>query len=285
MKNGTVKIKITNLAYIRLPKDGSLYKIASNYEEVVAEYLILHDIRFVSQCIFIGCNGSNPLPFDFYIPKYNLIIEVDGKQHYKKIDYFGNNSSYKKQKEHDAIKENYCKKHKIKIKRINYSIFTDNKNCFKNKKLFDLLDKTFEKIKPRKEKVPDWYYDFYKNVCLNNIFMFSYYWFVNFLARQGYFSIGDSLNKKVFNYDKQNVLSDIKILQSFYQSNWSNYVRNKSHVGGQIGGKKSKVKDWLDTLNEDDLKQVKQDVLDLSRNKFKAKWNHDRRAVENNLDI
>lgn len=93
--------------------------------------------------------------------------------------------------------------------------------------------------------------------------------------------------KKVISYmNPQNQNQFSTGIQSLgYDKDFKDYVNHARSIGGQIGGKRSQVKDWLDTLNEDDLKQLKQDVSNLSIRKFKAKWNHDRRAVENNLDI
>lgn len=57
------------------------------------------------------------LPYDIYIPKYNIFIEVNGQQHYKKTDFWngrdGNN--YEKQKIRDNIKRKYAKKNGIYI--------------------------------------------------------------------------------------------------------------------------------------------------------------------------
>jgi len=60
------------------------------------------------------------LPFDFYIENYNLIIEFDGKQHFEPISRFGGEEGFNKIKINDAIKNNYCKLHKINLIRINY---------------------------------------------------------------------------------------------------------------------------------------------------------------------
>ena len=38
---------------------------------------------------------------DLYIPKYNILIEYNGEQHYRPIDYFGGEKQFEIQQEHD----------------------------------------------------------------------------------------------------------------------------------------------------------------------------------------
>ena len=59
------------------------------------------------------------LPFDFYIPSKNTIIEYDGVQHY--VPSFGK-TSFEITKRNDKIKNQYCKKNGIKLIRIPYTM-------------------------------------------------------------------------------------------------------------------------------------------------------------------
>jgi hypothetical protein len=65
---------------------------------------------------FKDCRDVNPLPYDFYIKKYNLLIEYNGKQHYKPVNWTGNlteeqmKNNLKKQRHHDWLKRKYAKK-------------------------------------------------------------------------------------------------------------------------------------------------------------------------------
>jgi len=66
------------------------------------------------------------LPFDFYIPDKNKIIEFDGKQHYDETHFFDHNDSrfdtlYSYIKYHDNIKTNYCNEKGIQLLRIPYN--------------------------------------------------------------------------------------------------------------------------------------------------------------------
>ena len=75
-----------------------------------------NDIEFIQEKIFEDCKDKRCLPFDFYLSKYNLIIEFDGQHHYKEIG-FGNHESTKR---HDEIKNQYCKDNNIDLLRIPY---------------------------------------------------------------------------------------------------------------------------------------------------------------------
>ena len=98
-------------------------KTRSMGEVRIAKYLKDHNIQYVAQKTFKDCVDSKRLPFDFYIPKYNLIIEFDGKQHFEPISFtnlISSKDTYKYVKKHDAIKTMYCFTHGINIIRIPY---------------------------------------------------------------------------------------------------------------------------------------------------------------------
>lgn len=118
-------------------------KSKSNYELKVEEWLKANNIDFDSQYKFKDCRYKKELPFDFYIEKYNLIIEVDGEGHYKPICFNGVSQQVAKKKfeetkKRDAIKNKYCKTHNINILRISY--IDINNNNYKN-----ILSQTFIK--------------------------------------------------------------------------------------------------------------------------------------------
>lgn len=69
---------------------------------------------------FDDCRDINLLPFDFYLPDYNLCIEYDGIHHFEINEYFGGVDRLKYTKKHDKIKNIYCKLNNIKLIRISY---------------------------------------------------------------------------------------------------------------------------------------------------------------------
>ena len=62
--------------------------------------------------------------FDFYLPEKNIAIEYDGVQHFKQGNgCYDNQEKIQKTKEHDEIKNKYCKLNNICLIRIPYSHF------------------------------------------------------------------------------------------------------------------------------------------------------------------
>lgn len=92
----------------------------SKGEREITRILNQYDIKSVSQYKFNDCKFKKCLPFDFYLPDYNILIEYDGEQHYKIFDYFGGLDKFIDTKIRDTIKNEYCKKNNIKLIRIPY---------------------------------------------------------------------------------------------------------------------------------------------------------------------
>ena len=88
----------------------------------IKQYLDVNNYNYEYQKWFDDCRDKKPLPFDFYLPEFNMIIEYDGEQHFKDRGYktgmFSDTLEYTKK--HDAIKTKYCKDNNIKLYRIPY---------------------------------------------------------------------------------------------------------------------------------------------------------------------
>ena len=87
-------------------------------EKRIKYYLEDNKIKFQSQKWFDDCRDIYPLPFDFYLLDYHILIEFDGSQHYKETNYF--TYSLETIQKHDAIKTQYCIDNNIKLIRIPY---------------------------------------------------------------------------------------------------------------------------------------------------------------------
>lgn len=92
----------------------------SSGERKVRQWLDNHSIKYIYQKTFKDCKNIRLLPFDFYLPDYNICIEYDGMQHFKSIEYFGGEDAFKRRVEHDNIKTNYCLNNNISLLRIPY---------------------------------------------------------------------------------------------------------------------------------------------------------------------
>ena len=77
-------------------------------------------IEFVQQKTFIDCKNIRPLPFDFYIPCKNTLIEFQGIQHYDSHHHFGGIIGYNNLIKNDAIKKKYASDNNIKLIEIKY---------------------------------------------------------------------------------------------------------------------------------------------------------------------
>lgn len=87
--------------------------------------------NYIKQKRFNDCRNIKTnylMPFDFYLPKLNLCIEVDGEQHFKPSKFSNISEEEASQnlearKEKDRQKDEYCLKNGIKLLRISYKSF------------------------------------------------------------------------------------------------------------------------------------------------------------------
>lgn len=92
----------------------------SRGERLISHMLKDNQIEFIYQKSFIDCQYKRVLPFDFYIPKVNVIIEYDGVQHFESVKHFGGEKKFEICQIKDEIKNKYCEDNKIKLIRIPY---------------------------------------------------------------------------------------------------------------------------------------------------------------------
>lgn len=88
----------------------------SSGEQRIRKFLEYNNIEFIQEKRFVDCRDIKPLPFDFYLPKYNLIIEFDGQHHFEEVGF----ANHEITKRHDAVKDQYCQSHNIDLLRIPY---------------------------------------------------------------------------------------------------------------------------------------------------------------------
>lgn len=133
-----------NKLYITCPKHGEFYQQAQAHlqgkgcptcKESVGERKIRMElerlkIKYECQKRFMSCinqESKRQLPFDFYLPDFNVCIEYHGKQHYSiKHGYFGakkNDAIYKHErlKNNDKLKSDFCDNNNIKLVILNSS--------------------------------------------------------------------------------------------------------------------------------------------------------------------
>lgn len=108
-------------------------QIQSKGESRVEKYLINNNIEYKKQYKFTDCKFYRELPFDFYLPQYNILIEYDGEQHYRILKHWGGLDSFIERKIRDTIKTIYCKENNIKLIRIYEYDFNNIENILNNK--------------------------------------------------------------------------------------------------------------------------------------------------------
>ena len=92
----------------------------SKGEKEIRTILNSLNIEYIPQYKFDDCKFKYVLPFDFYLPQYNVLIEFDGVQHFKIIKHFGGFDRFVDRIIRDTIKNEYCKENDIKLIRISY---------------------------------------------------------------------------------------------------------------------------------------------------------------------
>lgn len=127
-KNTNTKVEIVckeHGSFLQSPKshingNGCPKCSLSKGERKIMTYLDKMNIEYISEFRINDCKDQIKLPFDFYLPKYNLCIEFDGEQHYRPVEYFGGVKEFNNQLRRDYIKDMYCLDNKISLIRISY---------------------------------------------------------------------------------------------------------------------------------------------------------------------
>lgn len=99
----------------------------SKGERKIYEWLINYNFPFISQKEFIGLigTGGGNLSYDFYLPNQNILIEYQGEQHERAVDFLNEGLNVAErnfivQQEHDCRKREYAKKSNNKLLEIWY---------------------------------------------------------------------------------------------------------------------------------------------------------------------
>lgn len=101
----------------------------SKGEYKIGKILQSNNIKYSSQYMFDDCKNVNSLRFDFAIFDKNntlkYLIEYDGEQHFRSVEYWGGDDYFNYTKLNDQIKNNYCKEKSIGLYRIPYWKFNE----------------------------------------------------------------------------------------------------------------------------------------------------------------
>jgi len=89
-------------------------------ERKIRIFLELNNIKYEYQKRFEECKDKTYLPFDFYLPKHDTLIEYDGIQHFQPVKIWGGQKAFQSLKRRDSIKSNFAIKQRKKLIRIGY---------------------------------------------------------------------------------------------------------------------------------------------------------------------
>jgi glutaredoxin len=133
-----LRCKKCNTIWNPFPRDvyysnnGCPYCKESKGERKIKLFLKERNVNFEFQKRFFDCKDRRTLPFDFYLPEYNMCIEYDGIQHFRKTGFVQKRGLDYIVK-HDKIKTDYCVRNNIRLLRLTYRDEIDEKL----RKLFD----------------------------------------------------------------------------------------------------------------------------------------------------
>lgn len=94
----------------------------SKAEDLIADYLDNRGVRFETEKRFddLKSDTGQPLSFDFFLPDHNTLIEYDGMQHFKPVNYFGGEITQRRIALNDKKKNKYVGDNNLNLIRISY---------------------------------------------------------------------------------------------------------------------------------------------------------------------
>lgn len=106
----------------------------SKGESLIKSYLNMNNINCYIHHYYNDLRGVNNgvLSYDFYLPKYNILIEFQGIQHERPVEHFGGQKIFIIQQIHDIRKRKYAKNHNIKLITIWYNQLNDISHILNN---------------------------------------------------------------------------------------------------------------------------------------------------------
>lgn len=137
----TIFKTVRDFIVIVCPKHGEFKQLAQSHlygktgcpkcsrsrgEDKILNFLETSSIDYYHNKMFDDFRNTRTgrrLSYDFFLPKYNLLIEFDGRQHFEPVDFGGHGSKIKTFREiqrRDVLKTNYAKENNIDLLRISY---------------------------------------------------------------------------------------------------------------------------------------------------------------------
>ena len=104
----------------------------SKGESSVTSALTSLGVVYEEEKRFDDCRNVRPLPFDFFLPNNNVLIEFDGSQHFRQAP-FQTNDAFDQLQQNDNIKTKYAKDHGFCLIRLNSNHIKNMKKILREK--------------------------------------------------------------------------------------------------------------------------------------------------------
>lgn len=114
-------------------------------EQDIKDNLLKENIDFNQEQTFPWLKYKNVLRLDFFLPKYNIAIECQGRQHFESVKDFGGDYQFQETQKRDKIKKELCEQHGIKL--LYYVSEKQKRKTFLKEKLYNNKEKLIKKIK------------------------------------------------------------------------------------------------------------------------------------------
>ena len=113
---------------------GHVYHGSSSIEKLAHQYLYDAGFKIVCQKTYPDLRDKGCLRYDFWLPEYNVLIEIDGRQHKEVFSWRGHD--HERDVKHDRMKDEYARAHNIPLFRVDETPHKTYKA-----RLFDLIEK------------------------------------------------------------------------------------------------------------------------------------------------
>jgi hypothetical protein len=108
-----------------------MHQVLSFGELTIYKMLLEVDVQFETQKRFKFIRDKKPLPFDFYLPEFNLVVEYQGIQHF--ADAFRkDNETLKDRQRRDALKKNGAEQNGINYLAISATLESEIESLLMN---------------------------------------------------------------------------------------------------------------------------------------------------------
>lgn len=108
---------------------------SSKGERKIKNILDESHIQYTPQKSFVDNKSpkGRTMPYDFFLPEYNLLIEYQGKQHYISQDFFGGDETFEYQQMKDNLKRKYAEINNYNYLEISYKEYDNIQEILFNK--------------------------------------------------------------------------------------------------------------------------------------------------------